>query len=1357
MEEDIRENRQHSDQRFDGIHTHVDEGINRVLDATTSAIPGLQPTLSALYNDSESGRSECEPGTRTEALATIYAWILGPGHPDLSQYPEPVLDVRHERLIMWLYALAGAGKSTISMTTAQWCSVRRILAATFFCARDGDRSNVLAIMPTIAYQLARLCAIFRAALRKAIAENPNVHQMSVASQLEKLIIDPLCAAIEGGSHAFDNAVIIIDALDECTDNEAVSVVVKSLALHHDRLGPLRILVTSRPDPHIKAGFVIPALAANTQEFPLSQIPDEFTARDISLFLRRRLKEIAEVNYLGSGWPSENAFQGLVRLAELLFIFAATAVRFIGDVEAMDPAGRLRELLQAGAEAAAMCNSRKSPFWILDVLYLQVLASVRKVLGEAALGHLRGIVGALVLAQERLGPAALEALLELNPGTVRRFLSRLSAILILPAPGDDFSPIRLIHLSFTNFIIDPSRCIESAFLITPAVHHTVLAKNCLRILLTLRHNICEVEPEYQHLLNREIPDLQEKIARHLPPERQYAVKYWSHHLLHAEVDQQLLNALQAFCNKHLLDWIEALSLLGCVHVAIEVLPSAQQLLKKLHPPPKDVLALLYDCERIVRTFYEGMSASFFEVLRATTTFAPGNSPLRRRHAANLPGIVQLRRGRDTGWSATLTPIDTGCWGILRIDFSPDGNLLACSTFDNSIQLRNVQTGAKVHVMEGHEGWVRGLSFSPDGKTILAGDDTGSVKLWDVAMGACLGTWKRHSIWIRSVAWSPDGTLAASGSSREEYGSDSGETIRLWTIASPESPEAREATQLSSYRATICSVVFAADGTLLSGSVDHTCKVWDTHTETLIRTLDHNSAVLAMAVSPNNQLVACGLDDGQTVIWDKANGVKLHTLPGPMQVRSLKFYANATLAAAYGESSLMLWDMISRAPLKVLRDRGADARTAAFSPDGIHTAVAMGSAVNIIQWPIDTTRTSGQSVEDGLFPSHDGHATRDTLDDSHKREQIVGVSISPDGLRIASVLRDKVELLDVSTGNLMYTGILEHEAGIMPAPIGWSPSAKLIAWGGGQRDVCLWKTESRRRVRSLTGHSGLVRAVHFTLDEQHVLSASDDGTIRLWNVNEEHVSFKIVLQCSGPIWALVVSSDGKWMISCARDGSPPDTSSPDLLARPSRAPFKERFGWYPTVRLHDAAGRVLWIEHTTEEVLSLALSDDCTRAVAGLRKGRILLFNLTQLLLSDKATSNLTGRLLHSGATPTVPVYELSNESMEPAVQIAFSPDGRGLLIGNGYQPLDVAHRPLSSRDSSLSSPPFYFIAEGWLWSFSPAAGRQRLCWVPPAFRRDEDNPERSWSVREHIIACGTPGIGVVILDASPCIRTPRGTA
>ncbi|KAI9059837.1 WD40 repeat-like protein [Trametes sanguinea] len=1346
VEVKMQQNLHHIDGRFDGVHAHLDGGFAQIHDhmdaignrhdQPTSTIPGLHPTLSALYNDSESGHSECEPGTRMEALATIYAWILGPDHPDLSKYPEPVLHAERQRLIMWLYALAGAGKSTLAKTTAQWCYIRRILAAAFFCGRDGDRSNVLAIMPTIAFQLAHRCQIFREALRKAVAENPNVHQMSVASQLEKLIVEPLCVAMEGGSHAFDGAVIIIDALDECKDEEAVSVVVKSLAIHHRRLGPLRILVTSRPDHHIKAGFVMPALAENTQEFPLSRIPDAHTTRDIVLFLRRRLKEIATLNLLGPGWPSEDELSHLAALTELLFIFAATAVRFIADKEAMDPAARLSQLLQAGSKAAAVTSSLTSPFQILDALYLQVLYNALRGLGAVPLAHVRDLLGVLVLAEERLSISTLEALLNFTPGTARRLLSLLTAILVLPEPGDELSPIRLIHLSFANFIVDPSRCTERAFLITPPIRHTLFAERCLRILVSLQHNICQVDVKDRHLLNSEIPELETKIAHHLSPERQYAAKYWAHHLCHAEVDQELLDTLEAFCNDHLLDWLEALSLLGCVDVAVTALQSAQRLLKRLPLPPTTVVALLYDCERIVRTFYEGISSSFFEVLRATAAFAPVNSILRQRHAADLPGMVQLRRGRDTDWRATFTSTDTGGADIRCLEFSPDGRLLACG-IDWGIQLRNVQTGAEIHVMKGRKNSVMSLSFSPDGKAILSGGHDGSVKLWDVATGACLGTWKRRFSYVPSVAWSSDGTLAASGSNFR--------TVGLWTVAPPEELklEPLSTGQLSDVR----SVIFAADGTLLSGSYDRTCKLWDTRTKSLIRTLEHDSKVSVVAVSPNSELVACGLYDGQTVLWNKVDGIKLHAIPGPGRVLSLKFSTDDTLAAAYTESSLTLWDVNKRTPLKVLPSIGADLEAAAFSPDGIHIAVSMRSTLNITQWPMDAPSTSRQSVEhEAPFPPDGSHSTRQTVGDSHECGRVLAVSLSPNGRLIAALLPDKVGLLDVSTGEFMHT--LEHKTRNLVTPIAWPPSANVVAWGD-ERDVCVWDIEPGGRVRRLTDHSDWVYTALFTPDEQHVLSTSNDGTIRRWDVYAAHPSSEIVFMCDGWIWALAVSSDGKWMLSGSLDSSAPDTSSPELLARPSRAPFKDPFG-YPTLRLHDAAGRVLWMEHVTCRINFLAFSDDCTRAVAGSDDGRILLYDLTELLHPDTATSHPFTPLPRSGESPTVPEYEFSTERKACVKLIDFSPDGHGIVFDRrSYIPLDVNQRPLSSRNSEPSSPPAYFFVNGWLWRFTPATGCQRFCWVPSAFIPDEKNPDRSSSVHGHTIACGTRAQGVVILDASPC--------
>ncbi|KAJ3003036.1 hypothetical protein NUW54_g5515 [Trametes sanguinea] len=227
--------------------------------------------------------------------------------------------------------------------------------------------------------------------------------------------------------------------------------------------------------------------------------------------------------------------------------------------------------------------------------------------HALLSSLTHASSGLVYKEDILCPCSSVVRSQTEDSLCAAYRSRVHHILILPAPGDEALPIRLIHTSFVNFIVDQSRCTQRAFLITPVIYHAILAKGCLRALVTLRHNICEVNPKHHRLLNSEIPNLQEKIAWHLTSERQYAVKYWSYHLVHAEIDKQLMDALQVLCDDHLLDWLEALSLLGCMDVAIAALQSAQQLLKVstttcpfLVTPCKDLT--VFGCTEVVSPTY-----------------------------------------------------------------------------------------------------------------------------------------------------------------------------------------------------------------------------------------------------------------------------------------------------------------------------------------------------------------------------------------------------------------------------------------------------------------------------------------------------------------------------------------------------------------------------------------------------------------------------------------------------------------------------------------------------------------------------------------------------------------------------------
>ena len=147
-------------------------------------------------------RKGCLKGTRGAVLNEIELWI--------SNFKKPP--------VYWLNGLAGTGKSTIAQTIAERVFVDGQLGASFFCSRDfEDRSNLHFIFPTLAVQLARKYPRFRSILVPLVQSDPGVAHESLYHQMEKLIVQPIQ---ESGI----STVIVIDALDECKDEEPASAV-----------------------------------------------------------------------------------------------------------------------------------------------------------------------------------------------------------------------------------------------------------------------------------------------------------------------------------------------------------------------------------------------------------------------------------------------------------------------------------------------------------------------------------------------------------------------------------------------------------------------------------------------------------------------------------------------------------------------------------------------------------------------------------------------------------------------------------------------------------------------------------------------------------------------------------------------------------------------------------------------------------------------------------------------------------------------------------------------------------------------------------------------------------------------------
>jgi len=118
-------------------------------------------------------------------------------------------------------------------------------------------------------------------------------------QLQKLVMDPLHAAIR--EEAFPPCLVVIDALDECKDENATSVILLSLSVFAGRLSPLRFFITSRPVSNVLRGFCDTDLMKDTNALVLHNIPLDISQKDIRVYLEQRLMHIPRSSKLES-WP-----------------------------------------------------------------------------------------------------------------------------------------------------------------------------------------------------------------------------------------------------------------------------------------------------------------------------------------------------------------------------------------------------------------------------------------------------------------------------------------------------------------------------------------------------------------------------------------------------------------------------------------------------------------------------------------------------------------------------------------------------------------------------------------------------------------------------------------------------------------------------------------------------------------------------------------------------------------------------------------------------------------------------------------------------------------------------------------------
>ena len=163
------------------------------------------------------------------------------------------------------------------------------------------------------------------------------------------------------------------------------------------------------------------------------------------------------------WPTEEQLDLLCERAAGLFVYAMATVRFI-DQKNKNPKKQLDRLIQS-QESGLEGKTKLRANTTLDSLYMSILHEAFGDDDPEDDPKVRSVLGAVILATNPLSPSTIAALLGFDPEDVFPLLSSLHSLLILPEDIDQ--PVRPFHKSFPDFIVDPARCTDPRFCVSPS--------------------------------------------------------------------------------------------------------------------------------------------------------------------------------------------------------------------------------------------------------------------------------------------------------------------------------------------------------------------------------------------------------------------------------------------------------------------------------------------------------------------------------------------------------------------------------------------------------------------------------------------------------------------------------------------------------------------------------------------------------------------------------------------------------------------------------------------------------------------------------------------------------------------------
>jgi WD40 repeat protein len=315
--------------------------------------------------------------------------------------------------------------------------------------------------------------------------------------------------------------------------------------------------------------------------------------------------------------------------------------------------------------------------------------------------------------------------------------------------------------------------------------------------------------------------------------------------------------------------------------------------------------------------------------------------------------------------------------------------------------------------------------------------------------------------------------------------------------------------------------------------------------------------------------------------------------------------------------------------------------AFSPDG--KFVLTGSLDNTAKlWDAAT------GAEVRTFSGHTG--------------PVESVAFSPDGKYVLTGSRDKTaKLWDAATGALVQTfydptNVVRTSVELKRSnhSMAFSPDGKYVLTASDDGTPKLWDAATGALVRTFSGHTNIVRSVAFSPDGNYVLTGGLDDTARLWDAATgaevytfEHASW---------VYSVAFSPDGKYVLTGTSNATLWDTAT-GVLVRTftgvANGAIGVAFSPDGSYLLTGSLGQqtaMMWDVTSGALVRTFSGHTDSVDAVAFSPDGKVVL----------TGSSDRTAKLWDATSSAAVRTFSGHKDIIE---SVAFSPDGKYVLTGS----------------------------------------------------------------------------------------------